>query len=930
MQDLASCKGRSPPKVAAATTKRRLGQGRVVERERCSRTTRRSNSTPRTRRIPVQHQHNLSILSILHVLLALVLQLLLLRARHIHAHVTCDSDQVCEQQLRPGSQCDLTSRLCTNPFVSGCLNSLDRNRDLRRPLRTCNSQDAPEDVGRICRPSALQYPEVRIFSQSWETAMFSAWILQIVLSELLDVPATIETGAADLNCNFYDPNNAFDYGATAYDYDALRTAHQQSDCTSTTTTTTTMNQNADEYQSCAHVIPEVWNGQVENYRKLEREGVIEPPTGGGAVGRLGWFIPRFLAQQDQTLLEYFGLQNQRQKAAENFPRPVTFQDYCDRVSTSGCLNDTVATRPPDSGGDEGGRFFVPEVFQGHFLFTEDNDCDLHPDSCTGHITDLPCDWSTFARQQAYHLNISVESNGSLQPNGGYTYGRLTEIFQAANATKSNLLIYWWIPEALYQEFLGTESEFMNVQLRPPDQACVEARVSSEERCAGDLGSPVGACDGEAHSLLKLITNNLLPETYAQPEALRSPAYRAIKAVTISELQLGQILDYWSARKIDRWNYDPREAVCRWVAENVNFLELFIPRTYPRTVQTREKAPVWAASVALGCVSVVLVASAGAFVVHYRARRAIRYAQVSFLLMILAGLLVTSIGATVLATGGYSRASCTIGIWMIVLGYTFSILPLIFKVAAINKMMSAAQRMKRITLDLYQLYISVAVVSAGVAVFLILWTAIDPMQGQQQLDLSTDETELGETVVELSRYCGSQSDVWGYVVVGWYCILLLIATVLAFQSRHVRQEFNESQTLAFMIYAKFVFAVLLLLTFFLESELSPQLMSEYRVLIYVLDALVSLTVYFVPKIQKALSKEIERASSFNLAAERASIFNLAAENHSDSPRVVRFDEQPGGEDGDKSVGEEKDVEEKDSTDTTSDPNDQLWKRSRMAL
>jgi len=899
MQDLASCKGRSPLKVAAATTKLKLG--RVVERERClcSQTRRR---TPRTRRI--QHQ----------------LALVLLVARHIHAHVTCDSDQVCEQQLRPGSQCDLTSGICTNPFVSGCLSSLDR--ELRRPLRTCNSQDAPQDVGRICRPSALQYPEVRILSQNWETAMFSAWILQIVLSELLDVPATIETGAVDLNCNFYDPSNAFDYGATAYDYDALRTAQQQSDCT--------MKQNADEYQSCAHVIPEVWNGQVENYRKLEREGVIEPPTGGGAVGRLGWFIPRFLAEQDQTLLEYFGLQNQRQKAAENFPRPVTFQDYCDRVSTSGCLNDTVATRPPDSGGDEGGRFFVPEVFQGHFMFTEDNDCDLHPDSCTGHITDLPCDWSTFARQQAYHLNISVRSNGSLQPNGGYTYGRLTEIFQAANATKSNLLIYWWTPEALYQDFLGTDSELMNVQLRPPDQACVEARVSSEERCAGDLGSPMGACDGEAHSLLKLITNNLLPEIYAQPEALRSPAYRAIKALTISELQLGQILDYWSARKIDRWNYDPREAVCRWVAENVNFLELFIPRTYPRTVQTREKAPVWAVSVALGCVSVVLVASAGAFVVHYRARRAIRYAQVSFLLMILAGLLFTSIGATVLATGGYSRASCTIGIWMIVLGYTFSILPLIFKVAAINKMMAAAQRMKRVTLDLYQLYISVAVVSAGVTVFLILWTAIDPMQEQQQLDLSTDETESGETVVELSRYCGSQSDVWGYVVVGWYCILLLIATVLAFQSRHVRQEFNESQTLAFMIYAKFVFAVLLLLTFFLESDLSPQLMSECRVLIYVLDALVSLTVYFVPKIQKALSKEIERASSFNLANERATTFNLAAENHSDSLRVVRFDEQPGEEDGDKSVGEEKGVEEKDSTDTTSDPNDQLWKRSRMAL
>ena len=37
-------------------------------------------------------------------------------------------------------------------------------------------------------------------------------ILQIVLSELLGVPVTIETGSEDRSYNFYDPELGFAYG----------------------------------------------------------------------------------------------------------------------------------------------------------------------------------------------------------------------------------------------------------------------------------------------------------------------------------------------------------------------------------------------------------------------------------------------------------------------------------------------------------------------------------------------------------------------------------------------------------------------------------------------------------------------------------------------------------------------------------------------
>ena len=40
----------------------------------------------------------------------------------------------------------------------------------------------------------MNHPEIRIFAYDWESSLFQAWILQILLSELLDIPATIETG----------------------------------------------------------------------------------------------------------------------------------------------------------------------------------------------------------------------------------------------------------------------------------------------------------------------------------------------------------------------------------------------------------------------------------------------------------------------------------------------------------------------------------------------------------------------------------------------------------------------------------------------------------------------------------------------------------------------------------------------------------------
>lgn len=212
------------------------------------------------------------------------------------AAVPCETDFECEKTLRKGSQC--VEGVCDNPFArGGCLKQLLPNW---HDIRVCGSDDPAEAVDRgECRlPQAgLQYTEIRIHSQNWESAFFQAWILQIILSEILHVPVSIETGKPDKRLDFYDHGMPFDYGA-GYDLDALRSAQVLGDCRLRKLTniadmgTPVEAIDDNSYISCCHVIPEVWDGPMLSVMQLERENIIEPPHGMGAIGQVRLFIPK--------------------------------------------------------------------------------------------------------------------------------------------------------------------------------------------------------------------------------------------------------------------------------------------------------------------------------------------------------------------------------------------------------------------------------------------------------------------------------------------------------------------------------------------------------------------------------------------------------------------------------------------------------------
>lgn len=777
-------------------------------------------------------------------------------AGHVAAALPCTTDSECEAAFRSGSTCDPSTTgggtyTCTNPLRSGCLRSY-HPRWTRR--RVCHSDDPPgaAESGDCTPPDDdLDYPEVRIHAQNWESSFFATWALQILLSEVLGVPATVETGSPDATLDFYDSANAFQYGA-AKDFESLRRARDAPVVGDCRTVPRMGGPDGTSYQSCSHVISEMWHGQLEDVRRdLLREGVIEPPQALGVLAQGLWFVPRFTGERDQTLLNYLGLRGEknRRKVAEAFLRPTTWGDYCDVVSPDGCATDDgVAKRPPSDDDDDGerSRMFAEGLFTGHFRATDKNNCTKYPKTCTGHLADYPCGWTSFNLPLTHHLDIALE-------NERHTYSQFLEMWAAANATKSNLIMPWWTPEALYQSYAGTDAEFQRVTLPPPSYQCYENRIDSGKRCLNvsleeRVGDPAGACEEAPQALQKVVAKVLYDMTHdpSIPEARRSPGYEAVKMFQLSNLNLGQIFDTWLHRGVDKWGYDPRDAVCRYMAENFESIQELIPRTYPRAVRVdHNEGWLFYLSLVLSILVTLLVAFA-AFMTHKkRDTPAIKYAQYEFLWLLLVGLLLLALGALVIAIPP-ADASCVLEIWFINLGYMFELVPLIVKVAATNRLMNASRRMRRVVLPRSTLFGTVAFVGLGVVVYLITWTVVDRPKRGAEFTLTDDVTEDGDTVVSVSYVCSSQTDIWWYVSIACNGLLLISATVLAIQTRKQISTFNESQTLGFMAYSHFIFVLIRMATLFLDDKLSGSDLARVRSLVYSCDAMATIFVYFFPK------------------------------------------------------------------------------------
>ena len=193
---------------------------------------------------------------------------------------------------------------------------------------------------------------------------------------------------------------------------------------------------------------------------------------------------------------------------------------------------------------------------------------MNPDTCTGHIVDPPCDWGTYTPSQTHWNDIGLKSNGQEEITGGFAYSHMIQIWRAANATNSSVIMWFWRPHQVLQEFEGLPYEFQPVVLPTPTGKCIESRVIDfcNEDIAVRRGDAHGSCDYEANAPKLLVASSMKTSNKKLSDAEQSPAHGLIQAMQLSEVSFDTMFKNWNTHD----NLDgasAREVVCKWVGES---------------------------------------------------------------------------------------------------------------------------------------------------------------------------------------------------------------------------------------------------------------------------------------------------------------------------------------------------------------------------
>lgn len=157
-------------------------------------------------------------------------------------------------------------------------------------------------------------------------------------------------------------------------------------------------------------------------------------------------------------------------------------------------------------------------------------------------------------------------------------------------------------------------------------------------------------------------------------------------------------------------------------------------------------------------------------------------------------------------------------------------------------------MRIVRIDKNKLLIRSFLLSAIAAIYCIIWTLLDPPQSETSLDVTQDKNDFGESVVNVSQYCASESAIWYFIMFLGQGFLLICASVLAYQMRAVPNQVNDSKPLAFMIYSSFLFLILRFVVFsiaatFAESSAAKASLQKARSLFCSLDTLTNIFIFF---------------------------------------------------------------------------------------
>lgn len=609
---------------------------------------------------------------------------------------------------------------------------------------------------------------------------------------------------------------------------------------------------------------------------------------------MGYYIPVYTADMHPSFASFYGLRgdDNRAELAREFKIPTTWKMYCELFPLDCAAGESVAKRYP-YGTDEENSYFVRGLYDGHFRLPDNIETCEQDGDCIGHIVGPHCSWTSYIENQMFHNDIHLSSKGPVEPNNGYSYSSMIEIWKAANATKSHVFLWWWTPDLLLEEFAESqEFSFHRVTLPYPTEECLNYRsgVLNEIKCSADVndrkGEAIGACDYAVIPLRKLISAGLRTSSLAGGEvALESPAYTFLKQIYLTEYSLSHIF-----RKITKFDGGDlhhhrtdlafRESLCEWVYENIDELTSYAPKGFPREKKFMSYAPIEYTGYTLGTIALFLSVITAMCTFIWRDNPALKSAQLNVLSSMVVGYVIASISSLLHALVFTSDALCTLQEWTLHLAYSLELVPILIKVSAINRLGREARLFRRAQIDPNRFRKFLSSSLAIILLYLIHWTLFDKPRRDDDLEV----LEEGETTtVAIYAGCSSSTPVWAIMALGWESIILLSSTILAYQSREVIKQLSESKWLTFLVYSHSLFLIVRLVVqiLFFSKMILSSLTSKITAITLSLETICAILIYFLPKFLMAYRKEEVHAIQYQTRRTSMNPSHVRNAHHSSS-------------------------------------------------
>jgi len=142
----------------------------------------------------------------------------------------------------------------------------------------------------------------------------------------------------------------------------------------------------------------------------------------------------------------------------------------------------------------------------------------------------------------------------------------------------------------------------------------------------------------------------------------------------------------------------------------------------------------------------------------------------------------------------------------------------------------------------------------VLLYLLVWTIVDPSKVETISTLTDDFDEEQQQIVEINYACASYYPAWLVIMYLYQFLLLIAATFLALQNYNVKQEFNESSRLAYVIYSQFLILLLRAIIWISKARMKAYTTNAIISFLLSVDVIMTICIYFVPKIRNGMKPQ----------------------------------------------------------------------------